>query len=203
MLNACSAEEIPSIFKEYTGIDLNERELMALKAHRFMTAADHMSIELSPNLSAEINKILTKHTHIGWTTYGHTGEDVFLAVYNPNDQRPVGFIRNVDINRYMRKVLGLKEDLETISDRIFVPHYEVFKHYDYAILEGADGPVLQVVDAGVTHHHIEQRTRRYVLYGEALFVEFDKALLHYILGHILGLDEPGCIVPQTGIILPE
>ena len=150
MLNACSAEEIPSIFKEYTGIDLNERELMALKAHRFMTAADHMSIELSPNLSAEINKILTKHTHIGWTTYGHTGEDVFLAVYNPNDQRPVGFIRNVDINRYMRKVLGLKEDLETISDRIFVPHYEVFKHYDYAILEGSDGPVLQVVEGGVT-----------------------------------------------------
>ena len=150
IIRGCQADEIPALFKEYTGIDLNEKELAAIKAHRFKTAADHMSVDLAPNLGAEINKILTRHTHIGWVTGGHTGEDVFLAIYNPNDQRPTGLVRNVDLNRYMRKVLGLKETLEDMTDRIYVPHYKVFKGYKFTIEEGFDGPMLKVLGGDVT-----------------------------------------------------
>lgn len=145
-----SVDEITAIFKEYTGLDLTEGELNALLANRDKKAADHMSVDLAPNLGAEINKILTKHTHVGWVTGGHTGEDVFLAVYNPNDQRPMGLIKNIDLNRYMRKILGLKENLEDMTDRIFVPHYQVFKGYDYSIVATDKGPCLKVVSGDVT-----------------------------------------------------
>lgn len=151
LIRACESEDdIASVFKEYTGLDLSARELAALKAHRFKTAADHMSVDLAPNLGAEINKILTRHTHIGWVTGGHTGEDVFLAVYNPNGQTPHGLVKNVDLNQYMRKVLGLKETLEDMTQRLYTPHYEVFKDYDFSIVDGFDGPCLKVECDGAT-----------------------------------------------------
>ena len=133
MLTKCQIEEIPGIFKQHTGIDLKEKDLQAIIAHRTLKASDHMAYGLERNLIAEIAKILRKYTHVGFSSSGHTGEDVFLAVYNPNDQRPEGFMLSTDVNRYMRKVLGLKEELEDMSDRLFAPHYEVFKDYDYTV----------------------------------------------------------------------
>lgn len=150
IIRSCPKDSIVPLFKEYTGLDLSDRELTAILAHRHLTEADHMSVDLAPNLGAEINKILTKHTHIGWVTGGHTGEDVFLAVYNPNGETPHGLVKNIDLNRYMRKVLGLKESLEDMTQRLYTPHYEVFKGYDFSVEEGFDGPCLKVVCDDVT-----------------------------------------------------
>ena len=150
MLSNCAIEDIEPLFKEYTGLDLTPKELAALKAQRGVVAADHMSIDLSPNMYGEINKILLRHTHVGFLTGGHTGEDVFLAVYNPNDQRPQGLIKNIELNRYMRKVMGLKESLEDMTQRLFAPHYQVFKGYDYSLVDGFDGLCLKVTCGDVT-----------------------------------------------------
>nr|WP_243175087.1 alkaline phosphatase [Desulfofundulus sp. TPOSR] len=36
--------------------------------------------------------MISKRAHIGWTTNGHTGEDVVLYVYSPTGDRPTGVI---------------------------------------------------------------------------------------------------------------
>ena len=151
LLQACAPEDMAKVFKEYTDIDLNPRELAALQSHRGMEVKDYMNASHEASLSAEINRIVTSHTHIAFISGNHTGEDVFYAVYNPNNQTPQGIIRNVELNRYMRKALGLKKELETQTDEIFVPHYDLFYGYDYSVVrEGKSDPTLKVTSGGHT-----------------------------------------------------
>ena len=67
---------------------------------------------------------------IGFTTTGHTGEDVFLAIYNPDPARPNphGLVRSDSINRYICALLKLTDalgnpTLRQMTDSIFVPFH--------------------------------------------------------------------------------
>jgi alkaline phosphatase len=64
---------------------------------------------LSPKLSAA--------SRLGFTTGGHTGEDVVLYAYDPNGTQPTGVIMNTDIARYMEKLL--ETDLVARTGRQF------------------------------------------------------------------------------------
>ena len=144
MIRRRDVDQIVPVFKQWTGLDLSEKEVAALKAHKNKTASNYMNVSLEPSLSAQINKILTDHTHIGFVSGNHTGEDVFYAIYNPNDQQPHGLIKNIELNRYMRAVLGLPEPLETLSDELYVKHSDLFAEGSYETVEGEDGPELRV-----------------------------------------------------------
>jgi alkaline phosphatase len=69
------------------------------------------------NLDSLIN--LKKPQYIGFTTGGHTGEDVFLAVYHPDNNRPTGVVQNTAINRYLQDLLGIPS-LDALSEKQFV-----------------------------------------------------------------------------------
>jgi len=69
------------------------------------------------NLDSLIN--LKNPRYIGFTTGGHTGEDVFLAVYHPDNERPTGVVQNTDINGYMQDLLGISS-LDALSAGQFV-----------------------------------------------------------------------------------
>ncbi|MGM0753005.1 MAG: alkaline phosphatase [Bacillota bacterium] len=56
------------------------------------------------DLEGEMVKLLAKRANLGFTTHGHTGEDVFLYSYGPG--KPVGLIENTDIPRAISKYLG-------------------------------------------------------------------------------------------------
>ncbi|WP_299744167.1 alkaline phosphatase [uncultured Rossellomorea sp.] len=56
------------------------------------------------NLEDEMVKLLAKRANLGFTTHGHTGEDVFLYSYGPG--KPVGLIENTDIPRAISTYLG-------------------------------------------------------------------------------------------------
>ena len=150
LLQNCAPEDMAKVFKQYTDIDLKPEELAALKAHRGLEVQDYMNASRESTLSGEINRIMTSHTHIAFISGNHTGEDVFYAVYNPNGQTPQGIIRNVELNRYMRKALGLKKELETQTDEIYVPHYDLFYGYDYSVDRSGGDPVLKVTSGGHT-----------------------------------------------------
>lgn len=45
------------------------------------------------------------HTLLGWTSHGHTGEDVPLWSFGPG--RPTGLVDNTDIARSIASALGL------------------------------------------------------------------------------------------------
>ena len=69
-------------------------------------------------MASAIAKVITENSFIGFTTTGHTGDDVFLAVYHPGNYRPTGLVQNTAINRYMTEILGLGS-LDSLTDQYF------------------------------------------------------------------------------------
>lgn len=55
-----------------------------------------------------LGRELSNNLFIGWTTTGHTSEDVFLGVFSPNGQRPSGVIDNTDVFHYISNSLMKK-----------------------------------------------------------------------------------------------
>lgn len=80
------------------------------------------SLKLNPVLRSKLHKT----SLIGFTTLGHTGEDLFLAVYNPNNRNPKGHVKNYQINPFICQEAGWEGKLEQITDSIYVPHYQVY-----------------------------------------------------------------------------
>ena len=74
------------------------------------------------SLNAIIGPMLSKRSIIGWTTTGHTGEDVFLYAYGPN--HPVGMIENTELARISAKALGF--DLKEVNSKLFVEAEQAF-----------------------------------------------------------------------------
>jgi alkaline phosphatase len=96
-------QEIVSVFKEYTSITLSTEEIETIK-----TGKKNLS------LSRTIAKIITDKTYLGFTTTGHTGEDVFLAVYHPDGYNLSGVVQNTKVNGYMREMSG-NVNLDSLS----------------------------------------------------------------------------------------
>ncbi|MFZ5643909.1 MAG: alkaline phosphatase [Bacillota bacterium] len=104
---------IKYVMSTYFGInDLTDEETAAIKSAK----AGSMNYTVGP--------IISKRAYIGWTTGGHTGEEVVLYVYSPGSGRPTGVIENTDVANYMEKVLGL--DLKKTTEQLFVPAEKAF-----------------------------------------------------------------------------
>lgn len=72
------------------------------------------------SLNYTVGPIISKRANIGWTTTGHTGEDVPLYIYAPsNCEKLSGVVENTDIAKYMSRVMGI--DLATATSKLFVP----------------------------------------------------------------------------------
>lgn len=137
LIKKAETVEVRKVFEENTGISLTAEEIDILIRRKDTNVKNYMSVSNSENLLAAVNGILTKHTHIGFVSGNHTGEDVFLAVYNPKGQIPCGVISNVEFNQYLCKVLGLKTSLPELTRYLYNKHTEILQGYEYTITEGA------------------------------------------------------------------
>ena len=143
-------ENMKEEFKKHTDIDLTDDELKSLLSSKNYKESDYMEIANSPNLANNIINIMNSRMCFGFTTSGHTGEEVLLAAYHPEGTVPMGHLRNTEINDYLFKVSGLKTPLPEMTQRIFAKHTDVFKGFKYSIeKKDADIPVL-VVKKGKT-----------------------------------------------------
>lgn len=158
-LNSQPNGEVQSIFRTYAGFELTDKELAALNNCRDYrnspVPVEQRSSEgiepslYSGSLTSFLAKLITAKTCFGFTTGGHTGEEVFLAAYHPQGSLPAGNLTNVELNRYLCAVLGLPEGLDELSNRIFVRHTEVFRDYTCEIVPADDEksfPALVVKD---------------------------------------------------------
>ncbi|MCG7345972.1 alkaline phosphatase [Sporosarcina sp. ACRSL] len=99
---------------ELYGLDnLSEEEVEALKA--------------SKSLQSDMTKMLSNRANIGFSTGGHTGEDVFLYAYGPS--KPTGLVENTDLAKSMANFLGF--DLNKTTDKLFVNAKEAFENKSY------------------------------------------------------------------------
>ncbi len=138
-------DNIKSEFEKYTGIEITDDELQMLLSSKNYKENDYMKVSDSNNLVYNIAKILNSRTCFGYTTGGHTGEEVLLASYHPQDHVLRGNVRNVDVNKYLQQVSGLQTSLSDLSDRIFAKHTEVFADMTCNIDEkDSDFPILTV-----------------------------------------------------------
>jgi alkaline phosphatase len=74
-------------------------ENLSKKEYCAMEGAD--SVE---DLESEMVKLMAKRANLGFTTHGHTGEDVFLYAYGPG--KPVGLIENTAIPKVISSYMG-------------------------------------------------------------------------------------------------
>lgn len=70
----------------------------------------------------ELNKIIgpmiSKRAFIGWTTIGHTGEDVILYFYSPFQEKLSGLIENTDVAKFIERSFGFS--LQDTTKKLFL-----------------------------------------------------------------------------------
>lgn len=71
-----------------------------------------------------VGPVVAARAKIGFTTGGHTGEDVVLYGYDPFGKRLTGLVKNTDIASYMAKTLGV--DLAATTSLLFQDAAAVF-----------------------------------------------------------------------------
>jgi alkaline phosphatase len=150
ILKNTDRSEIKDVFKKYTNMDLSDdvlKKILSSKDYKksALTAEERMK---GTSLTRIISETLNNNTCFGFTTGGHTGEEVFLAVYAPeNGFRPTGFTTNIEINKYLTDILEIGSLKEHTAD-YFSKHTDVFKNRQWKIIEDKDFPVLEVENAG-------------------------------------------------------
>lgn len=162
MVNERPYSDVQNIMKEYAGIELTPQELTALNNCKDYKSSpiplaerskDNVDASLySGSLTTFMAQLLTSRTCFGFTTSGHTGEDVFLAAYHPQGTIPVGMHTNIELNHYMCALLGMNhQTLEDLTSQNFIPHTEVFEGFDCQIIpakEEKGSPTLVVKGKG-------------------------------------------------------
>ena len=126
-------EEFKAVIKEYTNLDITDDELNKLIASKNYKPENYMKVSDGPNMTSTLREIMNKRAWFGFTTGGHTGEEVFLAAYHPNGDIPVGMNTNIEINHYLSDALGLKKRLPEWTKDVFAKHTDVFSGYNVEI----------------------------------------------------------------------
>lgn len=112
-LNA-DRSNIVEVMATYYGItDLTQEEIELIK-----------KADLS-KMNATVGPMISDRANIGWTTTGHTGEDVPLFIYAPDQDRLTGVVQNTDIALYIAKKLGVS--LSETTAELFIPVRQAFE----------------------------------------------------------------------------
>jgi len=107
-----SEDNVKRVIAEYLGIDdLTPGETAAVRSAR------------PGRMNAATGPVVSARSCVGWTTHGHTGEDLFFYYYGMH--RPLPVIENSDIAHITAKAMGF--DLADVDGRLFAPADEAFK----------------------------------------------------------------------------
>ncbi|MDL2222716.1 alkaline phosphatase [Bacteroidales bacterium OttesenSCG-928-M11] len=134
-LHDTSPDKMKDVVYDLTGIALSDEEyeeILKCKDYNKSTVSDEERMYGS-SLTKVVANILDKNTCFGFTTTGHTGEEVFLAVYDPTPNRLMGHKTNVELNHYLCQSLALETNLQDLTAEYFSKHTTVFEGYNYKI----------------------------------------------------------------------
>jgi alkaline phosphatase len=140
--NDLSAVAVSALISREYGLRLGEDELARVQGY---FANRH---EGQYGLAAIIGPILSRAACLGWTTDGHTGEDVPLAIFHPGGQRLTGVVQNTDIAWYIDEILNL--ELGKWNKILYLSALKAFaeKGAKTAIEETSPGNLVLVVRKG-------------------------------------------------------
>lgn len=151
-LNQLPYSKAQDLFKEFCGFELTERELTALKNCKGYDKSPIRKEDRKAdgrynnpdNLTRLVSQFMAARTGLAFTTNGHSGEDVMLAAYHPDQKcRPYGMLTNIEFNHYLCSLNGFTHDaLDSLTAVNFAPHSKVF--------EDIKGLKLNLTDSALT-----------------------------------------------------
>ncbi|MHB9153325.1 MAG: alkaline phosphatase [Spirochaetales bacterium] len=135
-----SGMNVREAVEKYLGItDLTDAEVEAIGKAR------------AGSLNYAVGPMIASRAKIGFTTGGHTGEDVVLYGYDPFGKRLSGLVRNTDIASYMSATMNL--DLSAATSALFQDAASMFAKKGASISvdkSDPENPVLVVAKGGQT-----------------------------------------------------
>lgn len=103
---------IIEVMSQYFGInDLTSAELTVIR-------------NASGSMNSVVGPMISRRAFLGWTTNGHTGEEVNLFTYLPGNGRITGTIENTDIAKICAGVWGI--DLNVLTNQLYIDAENVF-----------------------------------------------------------------------------
>ncbi|USK72026.1 alkaline phosphatase [Peribacillus asahii] len=106
----------------------NLKEVAAFYGLDDLTSEELATLTASKNIAADMVKMLANRANIGFTTTGHTGEDVFLYSYGPS--KPTGLVENTDLAKSMAKFMNF--NLNKVTDSMYLNADQAFKKKGYS-----------------------------------------------------------------------
>src|SRR5690606_9476148 len=100
----------------------NMEEVAALYGLDDLSAKELEALKASKNVAGLMVELLSERANLGYTTGGHTGEDVFLYAYGPS--KPMGLVDNTALAGHMAEHLGF--NLDEVTEKLFVNAEEAF-----------------------------------------------------------------------------
>jgi len=134
ILNQNELSAAKDLIFNYTKIELTEQQVLWLNYCRDYSKSPIPLEERKKGVTLQslLAKIMTDVTCFGFTTNGHTGEDVFLAAYHPKNDLPMGVYHNYEINDYLCKLLKLENRLPDLTSTYYAKHTQVFEGMTYS-----------------------------------------------------------------------
>ncbi|MGB3260725.1 MAG: alkaline phosphatase [Paenisporosarcina sp.] len=83
-----------------------DQKLLALTTQEIQSVKDAATTKKVTDIDNAIEEIFNERSHTGWTTGGHTGEDVPVYAYGPHKERFAGQIDNTDHAKILFDLLG-------------------------------------------------------------------------------------------------
>jgi alkaline phosphatase len=138
-------EETRDIINQYWGLNLTLDDVSAIKA---LTVASSTRAAVSMDYAIS-EYVCQKYTVFGWTTHGHTGEDVPLWAWGPKNSVPVGHYDNTDMAKIVADTLGLS--LDQAQSKLYVNVTTAFNSNQWTLnTTDPTNPVLQITLNGKT-----------------------------------------------------
>ncbi|MCP1145809.1 alkaline phosphatase [Lysinibacillus endophyticus] len=92
-----------------------------------ITKEELTALKESDNLGKTLVQLLSNRANIGFTTGGHTGDDVFLYSFGP--AKPTGLVDNTDLAHSMATAMGF--DLTDLTNKLFINATAEFEKLGY------------------------------------------------------------------------
>ena len=134
-LKNADTTEWPQLFETYFGFTPQPAEITYLTTGSDYNNSPIPYEQRKNNLAVckMVSQIVYNRTYFGFTTFGHTGENVFLAVYHPQNDRLVGVPTNIEVNHYLRRQMGMTDELEQLTEEIYADHHQIFDGFEVRI----------------------------------------------------------------------
>lgn len=107
-------EKVEDVLNKYSGLSLTAAEIKSVKD---ATAPVNGKMDIT-TIDNAIEKIYDTRSFTGWTTGGHTGEEVPVSAYGPSSEKFAGLIDNTDQAKNIFKIL---DDYKKWQDRDVTP----------------------------------------------------------------------------------